>query len=80
MDEKLAISSTTYKINLDSTYTEDETESRLLKIEADYSKDKDESSWEATINNYDIEGTIQQKKNGVAKKKFEFAGSEKTKK
>ena len=78
MDEKLKIDGATYKINLDSTYNEDETESRLLKVEGNYSKEKDEAAWDATITNYDIEGTVVQKKNGVDKKKFEFSGNEKT--
>ena len=80
MNDKLKINGAAYKIILDSTYTEDETESRLLKIEGQYSNDRDEAKWEATVNNFDIEGTVVERKNGVDKKKFEFSGSEKTKK
>ena len=80
MDDKLKIEKTIYRVTLDSTYTEDETESRLIKIEASYSKDKDDATWEATITNFDIEGTIVEKKNGVEKKKYEFSGAEKAKK
>ena len=80
MDDKLKIEKTKYEVTLDSTYTEDETTSHLVKLEATFTVGKDESQWEATITNYDIEGTIQEKKNGVDKKKFEFNGSEKTKK
>ena len=80
MDDKLKIEKTIYRVTLDSTYTEDETESRLIKIEASYSQDKDDATWEATITNFDIEGTIVEKKNGVEKKKYEFSGAEKAKK
>lgn len=80
MEEKLKTEDATYNIKLDSTYTEDDTESRMVKLEANYSKEKDEADWDATITNYDIEGTVVQKKNGIEKKKFEFAGTEKTKK
>ncbi|HEY0031519.1 MAG TPA: hypothetical protein VGC65_12215 [Bacteroidia bacterium] len=80
MYEKLSLPPVPFKVILDSTYTEDEMEMHMVSIEADYSADKNDYKWEATIINYDIEGTIVQMKSGVEKKKFEFAGSEKTKK
>jgi hypothetical protein len=80
MYEKLKMEPATYKVTLDSTYTEDETEMHLINLEAELSMDKNDFKWEATITNYDIEGTIVQLKGGVEKKKYEFNGSEKTKK
>jgi hypothetical protein len=80
MYEKMSLGPAAYKVTLDSTYTEDETEMHMVVIEAEFAEDKNEYKWEATIINYDIEGTIVQMKSGVEKKKFEFAGSQKTKK
>lgn len=80
MEDKIALTTTPFKIVLDSTYTEDETEMHMIKIEAEHTEEKDNFKWEATIINYDIEGTVVQSKGGVEKKKYEFAGSEKTKK
>src|ERR1035437_701250 len=80
MEEKIQLPLISYKVTLDSTYTEDETEMHLIKFEAQFTEDKNEYKWEAQVNNYDIEGTVVQSKNGVVKKKYEFDGSEKTKK
>ena len=79
-EDKIACPPTPFQIVLDSTYTEDETEMKMYKLEAQYAEDKDTYKWEATIINYDIEGTVVQSKGSVEKKKFEFSGSEKTKK
>ena len=80
MYEKLGLEPTVYRITLDSTYKEDDTDIHMVTIEANSSIDKSEFAWEATITNYDIEGTVTQSKGGLEKKKYEFAGSEKTKK
>ncbi len=80
MEDKISFTLCPFKIVLDSTYTEDESPMRMLKIEAEHTEDKEAFKWEATIINYDIEGTVVQSKGGVVKKKFEFSGSEKTKK
>lgn len=80
MYEKISLGPAAYKVTLDSTYTEDETEMHMVKIEAELQEDKNEYKWEATITNYDIEGTVVQMKGGVEKKKYEFDGTEKTKK
>ncbi len=80
MEDKISLTTCPFKIVLDSTYTEDDAPMRMIKIEAQYTEDKEASKWEATIINYDIEGTVVQSKGGVEKKKYEFSGSEKTKK
>ncbi|OFY82533.1 MAG: hypothetical protein A3F72_08090 [Bacteroidetes bacterium RIFCSPLOWO2_12_FULL_35_15] len=80
MEEKIQLPLISYKITLDSTYTEDEMEMHLIKFEAEFTEDKNEYKWEAQVINYDIEGTVVQSKNGVEKKKYEFDGSEKPKK
>ena len=80
MEDKISLPEAKYHVMLDSTYTEDDTPMRMMTIEADYQEGKDEFHWEATITNYDVEGTVTQSKSGVEKKKFEFAGTEKTKK
>jgi hypothetical protein len=80
MYEKMTLGPAAYKVTLDSTYTEDETEMRMIKLEAELQEDKNEYKWEVIIINYDIEGTVVQMKGGLEKKKFEFAGTEKAKK
>jgi hypothetical protein len=80
MYEKLTLPPIAYIVNLDSTYTEDGVEMHMVTFEANFSEDKNDYKWEATLINYDIEGTIVQMKSGVEKKKYEFSGSEKTKK
>ncbi|MFL5762883.1 MAG: hypothetical protein ACJ77K_03005 [Bacteroidia bacterium] len=80
MYEKLSLDPVPYRVTLDSTYTEDETEMHMVTLEGDWSKDKADYHWEATVINYDVEGTVSQSKNGVEKKKYEFSGSEKPKK
>jgi hypothetical protein len=80
MYEKLSLDPVPFNVTLDSTYTEDENEMHMVTLEGDYSKDKADFHWEATIINYDIEGIVTQSKGGVEKKRYEFSGSEKTKK
>lgn len=80
MYEKLSLPPVAIRVTLDSTYTEDEVEMHMVTFEADHAEEKNDYHWEVTLINYDIEGTIVQMKSGVEKKKFEFAGSEKTKK
>lgn len=80
MEEKIQLPLIPYKVTLDSTYTEDDMEMHLIKFEAVFTEDKNEYKWDAQVLNYDIEGTVVQSKNGVEKKKYEFDGSEKTKK
>ena len=80
MYEKLTLPPIAYIVNLDSTYTEDGVEMHMVTFEANFTEDKNDYKWEATLINYDIEGTIVQMKSGVEKKKYEFSGSEKTKK
>jgi hypothetical protein len=80
MYEKLQMEPITYVVTLDSTYTEDDTEMHMVTFEATNAADKNEYKWEVTVINYDIEGTVTVTKAGVEKKKYEFSGSEKTKK
>jgi hypothetical protein len=80
MEDKITLPAITYKVTLDSTYKEDDSPMEMVTFEAEYSEDKNEYKWEATVTNYDIEGTVIESKSGVEKKKFEFSGSEKTKK
>jgi hypothetical protein len=80
MYEKLTLGPASYTVTLDSTYTEDEMEMHMVTLEANLSEEKNDYKWEATITNYDIEGTIVQMKGGLEKKKYEFSGSEKVKK
>ncbi|MGQ0829445.1 MAG: hypothetical protein ACT4ON_13735 [Bacteroidota bacterium] len=78
-EDKISCPPATFQIITDSTYTEDDTEMKLYKIEALVSVEKDSYKWEATIINYDIEGPIVQSKSGVHKKPSECAGTEKAK-
>ncbi len=80
MKDKLQIEEANFTVVLDSTYTEDDTPMHLVKLQAFIENKKDETIWEATVINYDIDGTVVQKKGGVDKKKFEFSGAEKPKK
>lgn len=80
MYEKLSLPPVAMRVILDSIYTEDEVEMHMVTFEADHSEEKNDYHWEVTLINYDIEGTVVQMKSGLEKKKFEFAGSEKTKK
>ncbi len=80
MFEKLSLPPVSMRVILDSIYTEDEVEMHMVTFEADHSEEKNDYHWEVTLINYDIEGTVVQMKSGLEKKKFEFAGSEKTKK
>ncbi|MCW3070227.1 MAG: hypothetical protein JWO44_117 [Bacteroidetes bacterium] len=80
MYEKMTLGPAAYKVTLDTTYTEDETEIHMVKLEAELKDEKNEYKWEVTVSNYDVEGTCVQTKSGVEKKRYEFAGAEKTKK
>lgn len=80
MYEKLSLPPVAIRVTLDSTYTEDEVEMHMVKFEADHSEEKNDYHWDVTLINYDIEGTVVQMKSGLEKKKFEFSGTEKTKK
>ncbi len=80
MEDKINLGPATYKVITDSSYTEDDTPMHMVSFEGTYTDDKNEYKWEATVTNYDIEGTAVQMKGGVEKKKYEFSGSEKTKK
>lgn len=80
MEDKLMLPPTAYKITLDSTYTEDEVEMHMVTFEGEFAEEKNEYKWMATVINYDIEGTCVMSKSGLEKKRFEFAGGEKTKK
>lgn len=80
MEDKINFGPANYNVTLDSTYTEDETEMHMVTFEATFSEEKMDCKWEATVINYDIEGTAVQMKGGLEKKKYEFSGSEKTKK
>lgn len=80
MEDKINLGPAAYKVTLDSTYTEDDTPMHMVTFEANYTDDKNEYKWEATVINYDIDGTAVQMKSGAEKKRFEFSGSEKTKK
>lgn len=80
MYEKLQMQPITYTVTTDSTYTEDDSENRIVTFEAVDSAEKNEYKWEVTVTNYDIEGTVTVSKGGVEKKKYEFSGTEKAKK
>jgi|SRR6218665_2434649 len=79
-EDKINCGPASYKITLDSTYTEDENEMHMVSFEATFSDEKMDYKWEGTVINYDIDGTIVQSKAGTEKKRMEFSGSEKTKK
>ncbi len=80
MYEKLSLPPVAMRVILDSTYTEDEVLMHMVTFEADHAEDKNDYHWEVTLINYDIEGTVVQMKSGLEKKKYEFSGTEKTKK
>lgn len=80
MEDKLMLPPVAYKVVLDTTYTEDEVEMHMVKLEGEFSEEKNEYKWEGTVTNYDIEGTCVMSKGGLEKKRFEYSGSEKTKK
>lgn len=80
MEEKLTAPSMPYKVTLDTTYTEDEAEVHKVSFISAYTEEKTSYKWEATVIDYEIEGTFIMLKSGVEKKRFEFAGEEKTKK
>jgi len=80
MYEKFQMQPMSYIVNVDSTFTEDEVENRIVSFEAMHAQDKNDYKWEVTINNTDIEGTVVILKSGVEKKRYEFSGREKIKK
>jgi hypothetical protein len=81
MEDKISFPPTTsYEITLDSSYTEEDSEGRIISFESHIAEGKIDFKWEATITNYEIEGMATQSKDGIEKKRFEFSGSEKTKK
>ncbi len=80
MEEKLTAPSMPYKVTLDSTYVEDEADVHKVSFTSDYTEEKTEYKWEATVTDYEIEGFCIMLKNGVEKKRFEFTGEEKSKK
>ncbi len=80
MEEKLKAPSMAYKVTLDTTYVEDESDVHKVSFTAESTEAKTGYKWEATITDYDIEGTVIMLKSDVEKKRFEFAGGEKAKK
>lgn len=80
MEEKLTAPEIQYKVTLDTTYTEDESEVRKVAFIAEYTEEKTTYKWDATVTDFAIEGSFIMLKGGVQKKKFEFTGEEKAKK
>jgi hypothetical protein len=80
MEKKLTAPSMPYKVIMDTTYTEDESDIHKLHFTSEYTEEKTSYKWDATITDYEIEGTFIMLKSGVEKKRFEFTGEEKTKK
>ncbi len=60
MEDKINLGPATYKVTLDSSYTEDDTPMHMVTFEGTYSEEKNDYKWEATVINYDIEGTAVQ--------------------
>ena len=77
MEEKLTAPAMPYKVVLDTTYTEDETDVHKLQFVSEFKEDKTSYKWDATIVDYEIEGTFIMLKGGVEKKRYEFIGQEK---
>ncbi len=80
MEEKLKAPEMQYKITMDSTITEDDAEAHRITFTAEAEEAKTTYKWEADINDFEITGTLIMLKAGVEKKRFEYAGAEKTKK
>lgn len=80
MEDKLSLPPVNYKVTADSTYKQDEADVHVVSFEASFTEGKNSYEWQATITNYEIEGTVVQNKNGEEKKRYEFSGSEKAKK
>lgn len=80
MEEKLTAPSMPYKVILDTTYTEDESDIHKVHFISEYAEEKTSYKWDATITDYEIEGTFVMLKSGVEKKRYEFLGEEKAKK
>ncbi|MES2590627.1 MAG: hypothetical protein V4608_01995 [Bacteroidota bacterium] len=80
MEEKLTAPQIPYKVVLDTTYQEEDQDVRKVKFTGEYTEEKTSYKWDATITDYDIEGTCVMLKGGVEKKRFDFTGQEKAKK
>lgn len=80
MEDKLTAPAIQYTVTLDTTFTEDESDVHKLDFVAEYSEEKTTYKWEASITDYNIEGTFVMLKGGVEKKRYEFTGDEKSKK
>ena len=80
MEEKLTAPEIAYKVTLDTTYIEDESEVRKVAFVAEYTEGKTTYKWDAAVVDFSIEGSCVMLKSGVQKKKFEFVGEEKVKK
>lgn len=80
MEEKLTAPEMQYKVTLDTTYIEDESEVRKVAFVAEYTEAKTTYKWDAAVTDFAIEGSFIMLKGGVQKKKFEFTGEEKVKK
>jgi hypothetical protein len=80
MEQKLTAPEIPYKVTLDTTYIEDESEVRKVAFIAEYTEEKTTYKWDVTVIDYSIEGSCIMLKSGVQKKKFEFTGEEKAKK
>ncbi len=78
--DKLTVPPIGFKISLDSTYfdKEDSTEMHMVTFKAEYSEDKNTYRWEATVTNFEIEGTFVTLRSDVEKKRYEFSGEEKS--
>lgn len=77
MEEKLTAPSMPYKVTLDTTYTEDETDVHKLSFTSEYTEEKTSYKWDATITDYEIEGSFIMLKGGIEKKRYDFVGQEK---
>lgn len=77
MEEKLTAPSMPYKVTLDTTYTEDESDVHKLSFTSEFTEEKTSYKWDATITDYEIEGNFIMLKGGIEKKRYDFAGQEK---
>lgn len=82
MYDKHGFSWTKYEIKKDSTFMdENQTEVHWIEVEASATDKEDQTMiLNATIEDYDISGTIKITKKDKLKKKYEFSGKEKPKK
>lgn len=81
-DKYQSFSWTKYEIKKDSTFMdENQTEVRWIEVEASATDKEDQTIvMNATVEDYDISGTIKITKKDKLKKKYEFSGKEKPKK